>query len=67
MHEDICTSAENKQVAIAILPYHKEQRLDGTLETTRADFRGVNQRVLSMNLAQLESWLISPVVGPTQN
>ncbi|KAF5175685.1 Cation/H(+) antiporter [Thalictrum thalictroides] len=46
LHEDICTSAENKQVAMVILPYHKEQRLDGTLETTRADFRGVNQRVL---------------------
>ncbi|KAF9588922.1 hypothetical protein IFM89_017601 [Coptis chinensis] len=46
MHEDICTSAENKQVAMVILPYHKHQRLDGTLETTRADFRLINQRVL---------------------
>ncbi|KAF9588930.1 hypothetical protein IFM89_017609 [Coptis chinensis] len=46
MHEDICTSAENKQVAMVILPYHKHQRLDGTLETTRADFHLINQRVL---------------------
>ncbi|KAL5989265.1 Cation/H(+) antiporter 18 [Asimina triloba] len=46
MHEDICISAERKQVAIIILPFHKHQRLDGVLETTRAEFRSVNQRVL---------------------
>ncbi|KAL5731615.1 hypothetical protein ACHQM5_004325 [Ranunculus cassubicifolius] len=46
IHEYICTSAKNKQVAMVILPYHKQQRLDGSLETTRADYGGVNQRVL---------------------
>ncbi|KAI3453779.1 hypothetical protein Pfo_010442 [Paulownia fortunei] len=46
MHEDICTSAERKRVAIIILPFHKHQRLDGHLETTRADLRYVNRRVL---------------------
>ncbi|XP_021820503.1 cation/H(+) antiporter 18-like [Prunus avium] len=46
MHEDICATAESKRAAIVILPFHKHQRLDGTLETTRNDFRLVNQRVL---------------------
>ncbi|XP_043697434.1 cation/H(+) antiporter 18-like [Telopea speciosissima] len=46
IHEDICTSAENKRVAMIILPFHKHQRVDGSMETTRNDFRWVNQRVL---------------------
>ncbi|ONI07284.1 hypothetical protein PRUPE_5G111600 [Prunus persica] len=46
MHEDICATAESKRAAVVILPFHKHQRLDGTLETTRNDFRLVNQRVL---------------------
>lgn len=46
MHEDICNGAERKNVAMIILPFHKHQRLDGHLETTRADFRHVNRRVL---------------------
>lgn len=47
MHEDICTSAETKKVAMIILPFHKHQRLDGQLETTRAEFRNVNRRFSS--------------------
>ncbi|KAJ4950831.1 hypothetical protein NE237_027663 [Protea cynaroides] len=46
IHEDICTSAEIKTVAMIILPFHKHQRMDGSMETTRNDFRWVNQRVL---------------------
>ncbi|KAF8379638.1 hypothetical protein HHK36_029081 [Tetracentron sinense] len=46
IHEDICTSAERKRVAMVILPFHKHQRVDGAMETTRANMRGVNQRVL---------------------
>ncbi|GFZ01476.1 cation/H+ exchanger 17 [Actinidia rufa] len=46
MHEDICASAESKRAAIIILPFHKHQRLDGQLETTRTDFRHVNRLVL---------------------
>lgn len=46
MHEDICTTAQRKRAAIIILPFHKHQRLDGSLETTRNDFRWVNKRVL---------------------
>ncbi|GAV63526.1 Na_H_Exchanger domain-containing protein [Cephalotus follicularis] len=46
IHEDICSSAESKRAAMIILPFHKHQRLDGGLETTRTDFRWVNKRVL---------------------
>ncbi|KAG6688445.1 hypothetical protein I3842_11G125400 [Carya illinoinensis] len=46
MHEDICTSAESKRAAMIILPFHKHQRFDGALETTRNEFRSVNRRVL---------------------
>uniref|UniRef100_A0A2N9F6I1 Uncharacterized protein n=1 Tax=Fagus sylvatica TaxID=28930 RepID=A0A2N9F6I1_FAGSY len=46
MHEDICTTAERKRAAIIILPFHKNQRVDGSLETTRSDFRLVNRKVL---------------------
>ncbi|RVX04121.1 Cation/H(+) antiporter 18 [Vitis vinifera] len=46
MHEDICTSAERKRAAIIILPFHKHQRFDGTLETSRSEFGVVNRKVL---------------------
>ncbi|CAI0444531.1 unnamed protein product [Linum tenue] len=46
MHEDICESADRKRAAMIILPFHKHQRVDGTLETTRIEFRSVNRRVL---------------------
>ncbi|CAK7335643.1 unnamed protein product [Dovyalis caffra] len=46
MHEDICATAERKRAAIIILPFHKHQRLDGSLETTRTDFQLVNRRIL---------------------
>ncbi|CAH2080216.1 unnamed protein product [Thlaspi arvense] len=46
IHEDICTTASRKRAAIVILPFHKHQQLDGSLETTRGDYRWVNRRVL---------------------
>ncbi|XP_023529026.1 cation/H(+) antiporter 18-like [Cucurbita pepo subsp. pepo] len=46
IHEDVCNSAERKRAAIIILPFHKHQRYDGCLETTRGDFQWVNQKVL---------------------
>ncbi|KAL1828492.1 hypothetical protein DCAR_0207721 [Daucus carota subsp. sativus] len=46
MHEDICGSADTKKVAMIILPFHRHQRLDGLLETTRSEFRQVNRKVL---------------------
>ncbi|MED6136773.1 hypothetical protein PIB30_058967 [Stylosanthes scabra] len=46
MHVDICATAGRKKAAVIILPFHKHQRLDGSLETTRSDFKHVNRRVL---------------------
>ncbi|PRQ17526.1 putative cation/H+ exchanger [Rosa chinensis] len=46
MHEDICTSADSERAAMIILPFHKHQRLDGTFETTRSEYRLINQQVL---------------------
>ncbi|KAH6825004.1 cation/H+ exchanger 18 [Perilla frutescens var. hirtella] len=46
MHVDICNGAAKKKAAMIVLPFHKHQRLDGRLETTRADLRLVNRRVL---------------------
>lgn len=53
MHDDICTTTERKSAAIIILPFYKHQRLDGSLETTRADFRWVNRRVLQHALCSV--------------
>nr|XP_043630991.1 cation/H(+) antiporter 18-like [Erigeron canadensis] len=46
MHEDICSGAERNRAAMIILPFHKHLRLDGQLETTRAEYRQVNRKVL---------------------
>ncbi|KAM3271072.1 hypothetical protein P3S67_029275 [Capsicum chacoense] len=46
MHEAIIAGAESKRAAMIILPFHKHQRIDGHLETTRADLRHLNRRVL---------------------
>ncbi|XP_042475441.1 cation/H(+) antiporter 19-like [Macadamia integrifolia] len=46
IHEDICNSAEQKQVSIIILPFHKHQRVDGAMESLGQSIHHVNQRVL---------------------
>ncbi|XP_058076201.1 cation/H(+) antiporter 19-like [Magnolia sinica] len=46
IHEDICTSAEQKRAAIILLPFHKHQRLDGAMESLGHSFHQVNQLVL---------------------
>lgn len=46
MHEDICNIADQKRIAMIILPFHRYQRVDGVLETLNLGFRNVNQKVL---------------------
>ncbi|KAJ6701370.1 hypothetical protein OIU74_012682 [Salix koriyanagi] len=48
MHEDICQVAENKRVAMIILPFHKQWRGEGdeSMENMGHGWRGVNRRVL---------------------
>jgi hypothetical protein len=47
IHEDICTSAHQKRAAIIILPFHKHQRMDGTMESLGHSFHLINELVLS--------------------
>lgn len=47
MHEDICNLAEDKRVALIIIPFHKQQTVDGGMEETNPAFRMVNQNVLA--------------------
>jgi hypothetical protein len=47
MHEDICNLAEDKRVALIIIPFHKQQTVDGGMEATNPAFRMVNQNVLA--------------------
>ncbi|KAG9460038.1 hypothetical protein H6P81_004546 [Aristolochia fimbriata] len=46
IHEDVCTSAQQKRASLILLPFHKHQRLDGALESLGHDFCQINQRVL---------------------
>ncbi|KAL6013180.1 hypothetical protein ACLOJK_003672 [Asimina triloba] len=47
MHEDICNLAEDKRVALILLPFHKEQTLDGAMESANPAFRSINSSVLA--------------------
>ncbi|KAL4366280.1 hypothetical protein GQ457_05G035760 [Hibiscus cannabinus] len=46
MHGDICSLAEDKNVAFLILPFHKRATREGTLRETISSFRNINQNVL---------------------
>lgn len=47
MHEDICHLAEDKRVSLIIIPFHKQQTVDGAMEPTNMAFRTINQNVLA--------------------
>ncbi|KAL0395303.1 UNVERIFIED_CONTAM: Cation/H(+) antiporter 15 [Sesamum latifolium] len=47
MHEDICNVALDKRVAFIIVPFHKQQTVDGGMEATNPAFRTINQNVLA--------------------
>ncbi|KAH6757535.1 cation/hydrogen exchanger 15 [Perilla frutescens var. hirtella] len=47
MHEDICEVAEDKRVSFIIVPFHKQQTVDGGMEATNPAFRTINQNVLA--------------------
>ncbi|KAE9617294.1 hypothetical protein Lal_00034777 [Lupinus albus] len=46
LYEDICNDAEDLQVSIILLPFHKHQRIDGKLESGKEGIRITNQKVL---------------------
>ena len=46
MHEDICNLAEEKRVSVIIIPFHKQQTVDGEMEDTNPALRMVNHNLL---------------------
>ncbi|OVA16022.1 Cation/H+ exchanger [Macleaya cordata] len=46
MHDDLCDSAKDLRVSIIILPFHKHQRVDGKMQTSKEGIRTTNQKVL---------------------
>ncbi|RWW32786.1 hypothetical protein GW17_00002518 [Ensete ventricosum] len=46
IHEDIITCAEQKRTAFVLLPFHKLQQIDGSMESIGHAYHLVNQRVL---------------------
>ncbi|KAE9595023.1 hypothetical protein Lal_00041353 [Lupinus albus] len=46
MHEDICNLAEEKRVSIIIIPFHKQQTVDGEMQETNPAFRMVNHNLV---------------------
>ncbi|KAK4422844.1 Cation/H(+) antiporter 15 [Sesamum alatum] len=47
IHEDICNLAQDKRAAVIIIPFHKQQTVDGRMEDTNSAFRMLNQNVLA--------------------
>ncbi|KAL3641013.1 Cation/H(+) antiporter 15 [Castilleja foliolosa] len=47
MHEDICNVAEDKRSAFIVVPFHKQQTVDGGMEAINPAFRTINQNVLA--------------------
>ncbi|KAL5991429.1 hypothetical protein ACLOJK_012338 [Asimina triloba] len=47
MHHDVCHVAEEKRVALIILPFHKHMTVDGAMEPTNTAFRTLNRNVLA--------------------
>nr|BAK06511.1 predicted protein [Hordeum vulgare subsp. vulgare] len=48
MHSDMCICAEDAMAALILLPFHKTQCLDGTMDGGHFGFRLVNQKVLQL-------------------
>ncbi|XP_050241111.1 cation/H(+) antiporter 15-like [Quercus robur] len=47
MHEDICNLAEDKRVGLIIIPFHKQQTVDGGMEAKNPAYQMVNKKVLA--------------------
>ncbi|XP_025806716.1 cation/H(+) antiporter 15-like [Panicum hallii] len=47
MHEDVSVLAEDKHVSLIVLPFHKQQTVDGGMEPINASLRGFNESILT--------------------
>ncbi|KAI7980491.1 Cation/H(+) antiporter 15, partial [Camellia lanceoleosa] len=59
---DICNLAEDKHVAFIIIPFHKQQTVDGGMQVANAAFESINQNVLA-NMPCLVGILVSHQVN----
>uniref|UniRef100_A0ACD5U2W3 Uncharacterized protein n=1 Tax=Avena sativa TaxID=4498 RepID=A0ACD5U2W3_AVESA len=46
MHEDVSVLAEDKHVSLIVLPFHKQQTVDGGMEPINPNLRGFNESLL---------------------
>ncbi|XP_047053801.1 cation/H(+) antiporter 15-like [Lolium rigidum] len=47
MHDDVSVLAEDKHVSLIVVPFHKQQTVDGGLEPINPSIRGFNESLLS--------------------
>ncbi|XP_009770550.1 cation/H(+) antiporter 15-like [Nicotiana sylvestris] len=47
MHEDVCSLAEEKQVTLIILPFHKRQTIHNNMEEMNPAYKDVNNNILA--------------------
>lgn len=45
MHEDICQLAQDRQIAMILVPFHKEPNADGSLQADNVSIKEVNQNL----------------------
>ncbi|KAL0539702.1 hypothetical protein IC582_023918 [Cucumis melo] len=48
MHDDVCRLAFDKRATIAILPFHKQWAIDGTIEKVNRPIQNMNLQILEM-------------------
>ncbi|KAI3972528.1 hypothetical protein MKW92_013170 [Papaver armeniacum] len=46
MHDELCSSAKDLRVSIVMLPFHKHQRVDGKMQTSKEESESPTQKVL---------------------
>ncbi|KAI0493106.1 hypothetical protein KFK09_027382 [Dendrobium nobile] len=49
MHQDICGIAQDCLAALVVLPFHRRQRVDGSMDSGHPGHRLLNQRVLQQS------------------
>jgi hypothetical protein len=46
MHEDVCVLAEDKHVSLIVIPFHKQQTVDGGMEAVNSSIKDLNETIL---------------------
>ncbi|KAJ3669111.1 hypothetical protein LUZ60_011061 [Juncus effusus] len=47
MHEDVCNLAEDRHVSLIVLPFHKQQTVDGSMEPINPSIKSLNENILA--------------------